>query len=228
MATQYVMTPAVPNRSLSAKLYTTAMVEQATASSITETVSNSGIYEVVFAEASALAGDFRIVITDILTGYGVASYEAYFIGTDGERINASEYHAVGSADEKLNQIIQKITPLTTVYTAQPDSSSLYLVRGDNYDGVSWPKLVFESGKDLTSVTDINFTIRDTNDNVVLSTADAGVTAEVSGTTVEVTLLNSSTSLLPIGSSRFDCEVVFTDSHQTIANGCVDTTQDISR
>ena len=228
MATQYVMTPAVPNRSLSAKLYTTAMVEQATASSITETVSNSGIYEVVFTEASALAGDFRIVITDILTGYGVASYEAYFIGTDGERINASEYHAVGSADEKLNQILAKITPLTTVYTAQPDSSSLYLVRGDNYDGVSWPKLVFDSSKDLSAVTDINFTIRDTDDNIVISTADTGVTAEVVGTTVEVTLLNSSSSLLPIGYSHFDCEVIFTDSHQTIANGCVDTTQDISR
>ena len=64
MATQYVMTPAVPNRSLSAKLYSDAMVEQSSASSITESIANSGIYEVVFTEASALAGDFRIVITD--------------------------------------------------------------------------------------------------------------------------------------------------------------------
>ena len=227
MATQYVMTPAVPNRSLSAKLYTTAMVEQATASSITETVSNSGIYEVVFTEASALSGNFRLVITDTLTGYGVASYEALFVGTDGERINASEYHAADSSDEKLDQIIAKITPLTTVYTTQPDSSSLSIIRGDNYDGVSWPKLVFDAGKDLSGVTDINFTIRDMGQNLIISTADTGVSAAVQGTTVEVTLLNSSTSLLPVGESLFDCEVIFTNSHQTIARGCVDTNQDIS-
>ena len=135
MATQYVMTPAVPNRSLSAKLYSDAMVEQASASSITESITNSGIYEVVFTEASALSGSFRLVITDILTGYGVASYEAYFVGTDGERINASEYHAIGSADEKLNDILAKITPITTVYTAQPSSETINLIRGDAYSGV---------------------------------------------------------------------------------------------
>lgn len=228
MATQYVMTPAVPNRALSAKLYTTAMVEQATATTVTESVLNSGIYEVAFTEASALAGDFRLVITDILTGYGVASYEALFAGTDGERINGSEYHALGSADTKLNEILQKITPLTTVYTSQPDDSSLYLIRGDNYDNVAWPKLSFDSGKDLTLVTDVNFSVRDLDGNLVISTADAGVSYEIVGQLVEVTLLNSSTSLLPLGATLFDVELIFTDSHQTIASGCVETSQDISK
>jgi hypothetical protein len=203
------------------------MVEQATASAVTESVANSGIYELTFSESSPLSGGLRLVVTDVLSGFGVASYEAHFLGSDGERINASEYHAAGSSDEKLNTIISKITPLTTVYSSQPDSSSLSIIRGDNYDGVSWPKLVFDAEKDLSGVTDINFTIRDMQQELIISTSDAGVSAAVVGTTVEVTLLNSATSLLSVGESLFDCEVVFSNSHQTIARGCVDTNQDIS-
>ena len=230
MATQYVMTPAVPNRSLSAKLYTTAMVEQATASSITETVSNSGIYEVVFTEASALAGDFRIVITDILTGYGVASYEAYFIGTDGERINASEYHAVGSADEKLNQILEKITPITTVYSAQPSNETISLIRGDAYDGVANAKLAWTASKDVTDET-VNFTIRDSKDVIILDQSTAGVTASATGTLVEVSLSTAATELLDPAVSvfKFDVEIEFSaDSRWTITKGNVCVESDQSR
>ena len=230
MATQYVMTPAVPNRSLSAKLYTTAMVEQATASSITETVSNSGIYEVVFTEASALSGDFRIVITDILTGYGVASYEAYFIGTDGERINASEYHAVGSADAKLNDILAKITPITTVYSPQPSSETISLVRGDAYDGTANAKLAWTASKDVDGQT-VNFTIRDSKDVIILDQSTAGVTATATGTLVEVSLSTAATELLDPAVSvfKFDVEIEFSaDSRWTITKGNVCVESDQSR
>ena len=230
MATQYVMTPAVPNRSLSAKLYSDAMVEQASASSITESIANSGIYEVVFTEASALAGDFRIVITDILTGYGVATYEAYFIGTDGERINASEYHAVGSADEKLNDILAKITPITTVYTAQPSSETISLIRGDAYDGIANAKLTWTSSKDVTGET-VNFTIRDSKDVIILDQSTAGVTASASGTTVEVSLSTAATELLDPAVSvfNFDVEIEFSaDSRWTITRGNVCVEMDVSR
>ena len=230
MATQYVMTPAVPNRSLSAKLYTTAMVEQATASSITETVSNSGIYEVVFTEASALSGDFRIVITDILTGYGVASYEAYFIGTDGERINASEYHALGSADAKLNDILAKITPITTVYSPQPSSETISLIRGDAYDGTANAKLAWTASKDVDGQT-VNFTIRDSKDVIILDQSTAGVTATATGTLVEVSLSTAATELLDPAVSvfKFDVEIEFSaDSRWTITKGNVCVESDQSR
>lgn len=230
MATQYVMTPAVPNRSLSAKLYTTAMVEQATASSITETVSNSGIYEVVFTEASALSGDFRIVITDILTGYGVASYEAYFIGTDGERINASEYHAIGSADAKLNDILAKITPITTVYSPQPSSETISLIRGDAYDGTANAKLAWTASKDVDGQT-VNFTIRDSKDVIILDQSTAGVTATATGTLVEVSLSTAATELLDPAVSvfKFDVEIEFSaDSRWTITKGNVCVESDQSR
>ena len=230
MATQYVMTPAVPNRSLSAKLYTTAMVEQATASSITETVSNSGIYEVVFTEASALSGDFRIVITDILTGYGVASYEAYFIGTDGERINASEYHALGSADAKLNDILAKITPITTVYSPQPSSETISLIRGDAYDGTANAKLAWTASKDVDGET-VNFTIRDSKDVIILDQSTAGVTATATGTLVEVSLSTAATELLDPAVSvfKFDVEIEFSaDSRWTITKGNVCVESDQSR
>lgn len=230
MATQYVMTPAVPNRSLSAKLYTTAMVEQATASSITETVSNSGIYEVVFTEASALSGGFRLVITDILTGYGVASYEAFFVGTDGERINASEYHAAGSADEKLNQIIAKITPLTTVYSPQPSSETITLIRGDAYDGVANAKLAWTATKDVDGQT-VNFTIRDSKDVIILDQDTAGVSTSATGSLVEVSLSTAATELLDPAASifNFDVEIEFSaGSRWTITKGNVCVESDVSR
>ena len=230
MVTQYVMTPAVPNRSLSAKLYTTAMVEQATASSITETVSNSGIYEVAFTEASALSGDFRIVITDIATGYGVASYEAYFLGTDGERINASEYHAAGSADQKLTDILAKITPITTVYTPQPSSETISLIRGDAYDGVANAKLAWTASKDVDGQT-VNFTIRDSKDTIILDQSTAGVTTSATGTLVEVALTTSATELLDpdVSVFKFDVEIEFSaDSRWTITKGNVCVESDESR
>lgn len=230
MATQYVMSPAVPNRSLSAKLYSDAMVEQASASSITETVANSGIYEVAFTEASAISGDFRLVITDILTGYGVASYEAYFIGTDGERINASEYHAAGSADEKLTDILAKITPITTVYTAQPSSETISLVRGDAYDGQANAKLSWTASKDVTDET-VNFTIRDSKDVIILDQDTTGVTTSATGTLVEVSLSTAATELLDPAVSvfKFDVEIEFSaDSRWTITKGNVCVESDQSR
>ena len=230
MATQYVMTPAVPNRSLSAKLYSDAMVEQASASSITESIANSGIYEVVFTEASALAGDFRIVITDILTGYGVATYEAYFIGTDGERINASEYHAIGSADEKLNDILAKITPITTVYTPQLTSETLDLIMGDAYDGQANSALAWSVSKDITGET-VNFSIRDSADALILDTTTDGVTAVASGTTATVSLSSAATELLDFTQNvyYFDVEVEFSStSRWTVARGIVNVSGDVSR
>lgn len=230
MATQYVMTPAVPNRALSAKLYTTAMVEQATATTVTESVLNSGIYEVAFTEASALAGDFRLVITDILTGYGVASYEALFAGTDGERINGSEYHALGSADTKLNEIIQKITPITTVYTSQPTSETISLVRGDAYDGTANAKLSWTASKDVTDET-VNFTIRDSKDVIILDQTTTGVTTSATGTLVEVSLSTAATELLDPAVSvfKFDVEIEFSaDSRWTITKGNVCVESDQSR
>jgi len=230
MATQYVMTPAVPNRSLSAKLYTTAMVEQATASSITETVSNSGIYEVVFTEASALSGSFRLAITDILTGYGVASYEAFFAGVDGERINASEYHALGSADDKLNDILAKITPITTVYSPQPSSETISLIRGDAYDGTANAKLAWTASKDVDGET-VNFTIRDSKDVIILDQDTAGVTTLATGSLVEVSLSTAATELLDPAVSifTFDVEIEFSaGSRWTITKGNVCVESDVSR
>jgi hypothetical protein len=230
MATQYVMTPAVPNRSLSAKLYTTAMVEQATASSITETVSNSGIYEVVFTEASALSGSFRLAITDILTGYGVASYEAFFAGVDGERINASEYHALGSADDKLNDILAKITPITTVYSPQPSSETISLIRGDAYDGTANAKLSWTASKDVDGET-VNFTIRDSKDVIILDQDTAGVTTLATGSLVEVSLSTAATELLDPAVSifTFDVEIEFSaGSRWTITKGNVCVESDVSR
>jgi hypothetical protein len=230
MATQYVMTPAVPNRSLSAKLYTTAMVEQATASSITETVSNSGIYEVVFTEASALSGSFRLAITDILTGYGVASYEAFFAGVDGERINASEYHALGSADDKLNDILAKITPITTVYSPQPSSETISLIRGDAYDGTANAKLSWTASKDVDGET-VNFTIRDSKDVIILDQDTAGVSTLATGSLVEVSLSTAATELLDPAVSifTFDVEIEFSaGSRWTITKGNVCVESDVSR
>ena len=230
MATQYIMSPAVPNRSLSAKLYSDAMVEQASASSITETVANSGIYEVVFTEASVISGDFRLVITDILTGYGVASYEAYFIGTDGERINASEYHAAGSADEKLTDILAKITPITTVYSAQPSSEIINIIRGDAYDGTANAVLGWTASKSVDAQT-VNFTIRDSKDVVILDQDTTGVTTLAVGTAVTVSLSTAATELLDPAVSifKFDVEIEFTtDSRWTIARGNVCVESDESR
>jgi len=224
------MTPAVPNRSLSAKLYTTAMVEQATASSITETVSNSGIYEVVFTEASALSGSFRLAITDILTGYGVASYEAFFAGVDGERINASEYHALGSADDKLNDILAKITPITTVYSPQPSSETISLIRGDAYDGTANAKLSWTASKDVDGET-VNFTIRDSKDVIILDQDTAGVTTLATGSLVEVSLSTAATELLDPAVSifTFDVEIEFSaGSRWTITKGNVCAESDVSR
>jgi hypothetical protein len=224
------MTPAVPNRSLSAKLYTTAMVEQATASSITETVSNSGIYEVVFTEASALSGSFRLAITDILTGYGVASYEAFFAGVDGERINASEYHALGSADDKLNDILAKITPITTVYSPQPSSETISLIRGDAYDGTANAKLSWTASKDVDGET-VNFTIRDSKDVIILDQDTAGVSTLATGSLVEVSLSTAATELLDPAVSifTFDVEIEFSaGSRWTITKGNVCVESDVSR
>lgn len=228
MATQTITTPATPSRTLSAKLYSTSMVEQATASSVSETLADSGVYSVVFTEAAAIVGNYRLLLTDVATGIGVASWEAYFVGTDGEVINATEFHAGGSDSVKLDNILARITPITTVYTSQPNSDTLNLVRGDAYDGVANAELVFNVSKDVTGET-INFTIRDNSDTILIDQTHAGVVGSGAGTVVTVSLSSEATELLTLGDLRFDCEVHFSStSRWTVANGIACITADQSR
>ncbi len=204
------------------------MVEQATATSVVEAVANSGVYDVTFTEASALSGQYRLLITDIVTGIGVASWEAVFTGTNGERIDATEFHAGGDVDSKLDDILSRITPITTVYTSQPNSNTLNLVRGDAYDGIANAELVYNVTKDVTG-EDINFTIRDLNDNIIFDQTHAGVTCTGLGTVVTVSLSSEATQLLSLGDLHFDCEVHFSStSRWTVANGIACVAADQSR
>ncbi len=228
MATQTVTAAAVPNRTLSAALYSQAMALVATASSVSEALALSGVYQITFSEAAALSGSYRLVIVDDLTGYGVASYSVTLTGVD-ETVDASEFtqeQSTDQLDEKLDQILTKVTPLTTVFVSQPDSSTLSLIQGDDYDGVSWPKLVFDVGKDLSGVTEVSFTVS-THTEVLFDHTNAGVSAAVAGQTVEVTILNEASALLPVGEALFELELISTDSHQTVFSGVVETCKDLS-
>ena len=231
---QYVNLAAAPDRALTAVLLDNTQAVVATASSVDEvsiaTVTNkTGVYRATFSTTN-LTGGYRLVVVDDLTAFGIASYEAHFSGINGETINASEYHASGSADEKLTQILAKITPITTIYAPQPQSESISLIRGDAYDGTANAKLAWTATKDVDGQT-VNFTIRDSKDAIILDQSTTGVTTSATGTLVEVALTTAATELLDPAVSiyKFDVEIEFSaDSRWTITKGNVCVEGDESR
>ena len=226
MATQTVILAAAPNRALTARLYSLAMVLENTALTTTEVVANTGVYRASFTEPTAYSGSYRVVVIDDLTGLGVATYEAVLTGTDGEEIQATEF----VSGSKQDQILAAITPITTVYSPQPSSETISLVRGDAYDGVANAKLAWTASKDVNGET-VNFTIRDSKDVIILDQSTAGVTTSATGTLVEVSLSTAATELLDPAVSvfKFDVEIEFSaDSRWTITRGNVCVESDESR
>ena len=234
MANQYLIAAAAPARAITAKLYDEDVVLVDTAIDVTETVANTGAYTITFTNATELSGSYRLIMIDDVTGYGIAQYKAVLTGTASEVVQAYEYTAsgVGAATEaKQDTIIASITPIATVYTPQLTESTIALIRGDAYDGISNAKLAWTPTKNIDAATGFNFTIRDSKDVVILDQDTAGVTVTGSGTTIEVELLVAATELLdPAGTIyTFDVEVVFSaTSHWTISKGLVSITKDVSR
>lgn len=233
MATQYVYAAAAPGRTLTTKLYDLSMTVLNTAVSTTEEVANSGIYLITFVEPSAYSGTFRIVVTDDVTGYGIATYQVVLTGTDAEKVQGAEFinTSGGDASEaKQDQIIAAISPITTVYTPQLTSETLDLIMGDAYDGQANQSLAWSVSKDITGET-VNFSIRDSADNLILDTSTDGVTAVASGTTATVSLSSAATELLDFTQNvyYFDVEVEFSStSRWTVAKGIVNVSGDVSR
>lgn len=230
MATQTVILAAAPNRAVTAKLYTLAMVLENTALTTTEVVANSGVYRASFTEPTAYSGLYRITVTDDLTGFGIATYAATLTGTDGEEVQATEFVTSDATEAKQDQIIAAITPITTVYSPQPSSETLTLIRGDAYDGVSNSKLSWKATKDVDGET-VNFTIRDSKDVIILDQDTAGVTTLATGSLVEVSLSTAATELLDPAVSifTFDVEIEFSaGSRWTITKGNVCVESDVSR
>jgi hypothetical protein len=168
---------------------------------------------------------------DDVTGYGIAQYNAVFAGTASEVVQAYEYTASGegaATEAKQDTIIAAITPVLKVYTPQPSSQELTLVRGDAYDGAANAVLTWTASKDVTDET-INFTIRGTNDQIIIDQDSTGVTTLAAGTAVTVSLTSAATSLLPLGETKFDVEVEFSaTSRWTIAVGNCCIQEDQSR
>jgi len=235
MATQYVIAVGAAGRTLSAKLYnvsTSTLVSTATV--VSEDVASTGIYRCTFAESSALTGSHRIVLTDSVAGVSIAVWNAALTGTDLEVVQAAEFvNVTGAGDATaVNQaaILAKITPITTVYTPQPTSEIINLIRGDAYDGTSNAKLSWTASKNVQGET-VNFTIRDSKDVVILDQSTAGVSATATGTKVEVSLSTAATKLLDPAVSLFyfDVEIKFSaDSRWTITRGNVCVESDFSR
>ncbi len=234
---QFVIAAAAPDRALTAVLLnpTTLLVEQSAASVVEHSilgVTATGIYTATFSTAVPF-GSYRLTIIDDLTGLGVAHYDATFTGTDGETINATEFVNIEGGDATAaNQaaIIQAITPITTVYTPQPSSEVINIIRGDAYDGVANNKLAWTASKDVDGQT-VNFTIRDSKDNIILDQDTTGVVTSAVGTTVAVSISTAATELLDPAVSifKFDVEIEFTtDSRWTIARGNVCVESDESR
>lgn len=231
MSSQYVYASAAAGQTLTAKLYNASMVLQATAATVTEPITTSGVYLSTFTEGSALDGTYRLVLSNA-AGLSFATWEVDLTGTDAEIVQAGEYTNSGGATEnKQDAIIAAITPITTVYNAQPDSECLTLVRGDAYDDVSNASLTWTASKNIDAATGVNFTIRNSQDVVVLDQDTTGVTASGSGTTVTVSLTSDATDLLDPDSTnyQFDVEVVFSSTSKwTITKGLVEVQKDQSR
>ncbi len=235
MSSQYVYASAAAGQTLTAKLYNASMVLQATAASVTEPITTSGVYYCTFTEGSALDGTYRLVLSNA-AGLSFATWEVVLTGTDAEVVQAGEYTnsaapTGGATEAKQDTIIAAITPITTVYNAQPDSECLTLVRGDAYDDTANASLTWTASKNIDAATSFNFTIRNSQDTIVLDQDTTGVTASGSGTTVTVSLTSDATDLLDPDSTnyQFDVEVVFaSNSKWTITKGLVEVQKDQSR
>ena len=233
MATQNVILAAAPNRALTARLYSLAMVLENTALTTTEVVANAGVYRASFTEPTAYSGSYRVVVIDDLTGLGVATYEAVLTGTDGEEIQATEFVNITGGDateSKQDQIIAAISPITTVYTPQLTSETLDLIMGDAYDGQANQSLAWSVSKDITGET-VNFSIRDSADTLILDTTTDGVVTNASGTIAGVSLSSAATELLDFTQNVYYCdvEVEFSStSRWTVAKGIVNVSGDVSR
>jgi len=234
---QFVIAAAAPDRALSAMLLdeSTLLMEQAAASVVENNIlgtSSSGIYTLTFLAAVPL-GSYRLIIVDNITSYGIAHYSVTFSGTDGETVNAAEFVDVEGGDATAaNQaaIIAAISPITTVYTSQPSSETINLIRGDAYDGIANNKLAWTASKDVDG-EQVNFTIRDSKDNIVLDQTTAGVVTSAVGDLVAVSLSTSATELLDpdVSVFKFDVEIEFSaDSRWTITKGNVCVEGDESR
>lgn len=233
MATQYVTFAAAPARAITVQLWSLDLTTEEADESGVEILPNKGIYRVAYTNVTGYTGSYRIVVTDTLTGFGIATYEAAFTGTDGEIIEATEFVNIsGDAIEaKQDQIIASITPITTVYTPQLTEDTLTLVRGDAYDGLSNAPLTWSSSKDVSGYP-VNFTIRDSQDVIVMNNTTAGVDTSGSvGNTLSVSLTSEATELLdPLKTVyTFDVEVVYSaTSRWTAVKGTLCVEQDVSR
>jgi len=234
MATQYIIAAGAASRTLTAKLYnvsTSALV--ATATVVAEDVATTGIYRCTFSEVTALDGSYRLVLTDSVAAIAIAVWNGAFTGTDTEVVQAVEFTAGGTGaatEAKQDTILAAITPITTVYSAQPSSEIINIIRGDAYDGVANAVLGWTASKSVDAQT-VNFTIRDSKDVVILDQDTTGVTTLAVGTAVTVSLSTAATILLDPAVSifKFDVEIEFTtDSRWTIARGNVCVESDESR
>ncbi len=87
---QYIQAAAVPSRTLTAILLNSSLATVATAATVVEYGTDSGLYTVSFA-GDTLTGSYRLLLTDSATSIGVAQYEALFTATAAETVAASEY-----------------------------------------------------------------------------------------------------------------------------------------
>lgn len=233
MSVQYIRASAAPNRVLSVSLWSIDMSTEYAIVTPSELIANSGLYLISILDVTPYSGDYRIVMTDTVTGYSLATWKVTFAGVDGEAVDAVEFTGAasgGASESKQDQIIAAITPITTVYSPQPSSEVISLIHGDAYDGQANNKLSWTSSKDVDGET-VNFTIRDSKDAIVLDQSTAGVTTTATGTLVEVSLSTSATELLDPAATiyKFDVEIEFTaDSRWTITRGTVCVEGDESR
>jgi len=236
MSTQYVTFAAAPARALTVELWDLPLSLEKADEVPFEVIANSGLYRVAFISNPAYSGEFRILVKDTLTGYGIATYQVVFEGSDGEQVQGAEFVNVeidgGDATEaKQDQIIASISPITTVYTPQLTEDTLTLVRGDAYDGVANAPLTWSSSKDISGYP-VNFTIRDSQDVIVMDNTTTGVDTSGSvGNTLSVSLSSAATDLLdPLKSIyTFDVEVEFSaTSRWTAVKGTLCVEQDVTR
>jgi hypothetical protein len=223
---QYIQAAAVPSRTLTAILLNSSLATVATAATVVEYGTDTGLYTVSFA-GDALTGSYRLLLTDSATSIGVAQYEALFTATAEETVAASEYvNASGGATESGQAaILAAITPLTTVYTPQLDSESIALISGNAYDGTANGVLTWMASKTVDA-EQVNFQIRSGSNVVLLDQDTVGVTTLATGSTVTVSLSSAATALLDSDMDvfYFDLSIEFTtDSVWTIATGLVSVT-----
>ena len=117
---------------------------------------------------------------------------------------------------------------------QISATRIEIIRGDAYDGNSWPKLSWTASQDITGKV-ITFTIREEDD---FSFDPAGapilqVTGVGAGTLAEISLSATNTNIfpLPIGSKQYNFDLEITHSvtsYQTIARGTVTVSLDQTR